>query len=121
MLYGAARPGCAYEHQGNDMKNILRLLALIPAFLLCANPAHADSYSDTVALFKNAGESATFFSTSYAYAVFPTIGEGGFIVGGAHGNGRVYVHGKYVGDTTMTQLSAGFQAGAKAYSEIIFF
>jgi lipid-binding SYLF domain-containing protein len=26
-----------------------------------------------------------------------------------------------VGDTSMTQLSAGFQAGGKAYSQIIFF
>jgi lipid-binding SYLF domain-containing protein len=53
--------------------------------------------------------------------VFPTIGEGGFIVGGAHGKGRVYVNNAYVGDTSMTQLSAGFQAGGKAFSQIIFF
>jgi lipid-binding SYLF domain-containing protein len=33
----------------------------------------------------------------------------------------VYVHGRYVGDTTMTQVSAGFQAGGKAFSQIIFF
>jgi lipid-binding SYLF domain-containing protein len=31
------------------------------------------------------------------------------------------VHGKHVGDTKMGQLSIGFQAGGKAYSEIIFF
>jgi lipid-binding SYLF domain-containing protein len=37
------------------------------------------------------------------------------------GKGRVYVHGRYVGDTTMGQLSVGFQAGGKAYSQIIFF
>jgi lipid-binding SYLF domain-containing protein len=53
--------------------------------------------------------------------VFPTIGEGGFILGAAHGKGRVYVNGLLVGDATMTQLSAGFQAGGKAYSQIIFF
>ena len=51
----------------------------------------------------------------------PTIGEGGFIVGGAHGTGRVYVGGTYVGDSSVTQLSVGFQAGGKAYSEIVFF
>ena len=43
------------------------------------------------------------------------------MVGGAHGDGRVYEKGKYVGDTTITQLSVGFQAGGQAYSEIIFF
>jgi len=83
--------------------------------------ACADNYADTITLFKNAGDSAEFFPKSYAYAVFPTVGEAGFIVGGAHGKGRVYVHDKLVGDTTMSQLSAGFQAGGKAYSQIIFF
>jgi lipid-binding SYLF domain-containing protein len=53
--------------------------------------------------------------------VFPTIGAGGLIVGGARGQGQVYVHDKVVGDAVMTQLSVGFQAGGKAYSEIIFF
>jgi len=103
------------------MRNITRLLGFAPLLLLAATVAHADKYSDTATLFRNAGDSAEFFRTSYAYAVFPTIGAGGFIVGGAHGTGRVYVKDKYVGDTTMTQLSAGFQAGGKAYSQIIFF
>ena len=72
-------------------------------------------------LFKNAGESSAFFSNSYAYAVFPTIGEGGFVLGAAHGRGHVYVHGVRVGSTTMNQISGGFQAGGKAFSQIIFF
>ena len=29
--------------------------------------------------------------------------------------------GQYVGDTSLTQLSVGFQAGGQAFSEIIFF
>jgi lipid-binding SYLF domain-containing protein len=53
--------------------------------------------------------------------VFPTVGEGGFIVGAALGRGRVYVNNQFVGTTTMTEVSAGFQAGGKAYSQIIFF
>jgi len=72
-------------------------------------------------LFKNAGESAAFFQNSYAYAVFPDIGEGGLIVGGAFGKGQVYLGGQVVGDTTMKQLSVGFQAGGQDYSQIIFF
>jgi lipid-binding SYLF domain-containing protein len=91
------------------------------AMLLAAGPALADKYSDTVDLFKNAGQSAAYFSKSYGYAVFPTIGKGGLGVGGAHGDGRVYEQGKYVGDTKMTQLSIGFQAGGQAFSEMIFF
>ena len=98
-----------------------RLFVVAPALLVSAGFAQADKYTDTTALFRNAGDSAAFFPKSYGYAVFPTIGEAGFIVGGAHGKGRVYVHGKLVGDTTMSQVSAGFQAGGKAYSQIIFF
>jgi lipid-binding SYLF domain-containing protein len=86
-----------------------------------SSAAWADDYSDTTALFKNAGQSAGFFSKSYGYAVFPTIGKGGLGVGAAHGKGRVYATGKHVGDTSMTQVSVGFQAGGQAYSEIIFF
>src|SRR6266478_8176406 len=98
-----------------------RLFCFAPLLLLAAGVAHADKYSDAIASFKNAGDSAGFFQTCYGYAVFPTVGEAGFILGGAHGKGRVYVQDKHVGDATMTQLSIGFQAGGKSYSQIIFF
>jgi lipid-binding SYLF domain-containing protein len=103
------------------MKISSRAFSLLPALLLIAGIAHADKYSDTIQLFRNAGESASFFHKSYAYAVFPTVGEAGFVVGGALGKGHVYVHGRLVGNTTMGQVSGGFQAGGKAYSQIIFF
>jgi lipid-binding SYLF domain-containing protein len=94
-------------------------LAMLAAAAAAA--ANGETYSDTISLFRNAGESAEFFKHSYGYAVFPNIGEGGFVVGGAYGKGRVYVHGHLVGDATVKQLSVGFQAGGKDYSEIIFF
>jgi lipid-binding SYLF domain-containing protein len=97
------------------------VLAIAAALCLVAAPAFADKYADTVSLFKNAGQSASFFGKSYGYAVFPTIGKAGLGIGGAHGEGRVYEQGKYVGDTKMTQLSIGWQAGAEGYSEMIFF
>jgi len=94
---------------------------LVGFLLLAGSVAWADEYSDTIATFKKAGESATFFGNSYGYAVFPTIGKGGLGIGAAHGSGRVYEQGKYVGDTSMTQVSIGLQAGGQAYSQIIFF
>jgi lipid-binding SYLF domain-containing protein len=97
-----------------------RLLAAC-AMLLATAAAHAESYPAAIEVFKRAGESRLFFDHCYAYAIFPTVGEGGFIVGAAVGKGRVYEHGHLVGDTTLTQISAGFQAGGKAYSQIIFF
>jgi lipid-binding SYLF domain-containing protein len=100
-------------------KFLLSMLAaamLLPTAAVVASP-----YTDTITLFKNAGESAGYFHNSYAYAVFPTIGKGGFVVGGAHGTGHVYERGKYIGTASMTQVSVGFQAGGQAYSQIVFF
>ncbi len=102
------------------MPRLVRFLAAL-TLLVSAGAAVADEFSDTADLFRNANESAAFFRNCYGYAIFPTIGEGGFIVAGAHGTGRVYVHGDYVGDTTVTQVSVGAQAGAQAYSQIVFF
>jgi len=91
------------------------------ALLFGVGIAHAEKYQDTTQLFKDARQSAEFFKKSYAYAVFPTVGQGGFGVGAAHGRGRVYSRGMHVGDTSVTQLSLGWQVGGQAYSEIIFF
>ena len=100
------------------MKRSLQVF-LAMAALVCAS-ALADDFDDTTALFKNAGQSASFFNNSYGYAVFPNIAKGGLGVGAAHGKGRVYQQGKYVGDTSMTQVSIGLQAGGQAYSQIVF-
>jgi lipid-binding SYLF domain-containing protein len=97
------------------------LLSLLAALLLPLGAAVAGPYSDTISLFKNAGESAGYFHDCYGYAVFPTIGKGGFVVGAAHGTGHVYAQGRYIGTASMTQVSVGFQAGGQAYSQIIFF
>jgi lipid-binding SYLF domain-containing protein len=83
--------------------------------------AAADNFDETIAMFKDAGQSATFFKDSYGYAVFPTVGKGGLVVGGGYGDGRVYRRGKYVGDTSLTELSIGLQAGGQAFSQIVFF
>ena len=93
-------------------------------FLLLALPfarVWADEYSDTIKVFRDAGESGSFFAKSYGYAVFPTIGKGGIGIGGAYGKGRVYAAGNHVGDTSVTQLSIGLQLGGQAYSQIVFF
>ncbi|MCW8928886.1 MAG: lipid-binding SYLF domain-containing protein [Gammaproteobacteria bacterium] len=78
--------------------------------------------NETLAHFANKDKSMdNFFKQAYGYAVFPTIGKAGFVVGGAHGEGVVYKQGVITGTTKMTQVSVGWQAGAEAYSEIIFF
>lgn len=104
--------------------NTQRLSLWFGALLtVCAATALAaeDKYEEARTVFENAGASGEYFANSYAYALFPTIGKGGFGIGGARGGGRVFQGGNHVGDTTMTQVTIGFQLGGQAYSMIIFF
>jgi lipid-binding SYLF domain-containing protein len=62
-----------------------------------------------------------FFDTSHGYAVFPSVGKAGFVVGGAHGNGLVYEQGTLIGEASLKQLNVGLQLGGQSYIQIIFF
>ncbi|WP_158976555.1 YSC84-related protein [Cellulophaga sp. L1A9] len=63
----------------------------------------------------------TFFEKSAGYVIFPNVGEGGFIIGGASGNGVLYQNGKAKGMADLKKLDVGFQAGGQSIIEIIFF
>ncbi len=61
------------------------------------------------------------FESAYAYAVFPKVGKGGFIVGGAGGKGLV-IHGTTtVGETSLSQVTIGAQIGGQVYAQYIMF
>jgi lipid-binding SYLF domain-containing protein len=78
--------------------------------------------AEAITNFKNADSSMlVFFRKAYGYAVFPTVGKAGIGIGGAHGKGKVYRKGKFIGLTSLTQITIGFQLGVQSYSEIIFF
>ncbi len=98
----------------------LSLMLLIGASN-AAIAAEADEYSKTVKLFKTDETVQTFAKNAYGYAVFPTIGKGGLVVGGSYGKGKVYRKGKVTGTSSMVEFSLGVQAGGQAISEIIFF
>ncbi len=99
---------------------MLRATLLTLVLSLVFSSAWADNYSDTKKMFVDAGLS-DMFNSAYGYALFPTIGKAGFIVGGAYGKGKVYEQGKYIGDTAMTQASIGFQLGGSGFSQVVFF
>ena len=63
----------------------------------------------------------SFFDNSAGAAVFPNVGKGGFIIGGASGNGVLYHAGKKVGMASLKEVSVGLQAGGQAIMEVIFF
>jgi lipid-binding SYLF domain-containing protein len=58
---------------------------------------------------------------SVGYAVFPEIGKGALIVGGATGNGVLYENGVPVGYVMLDEASIGLQAGGETFSELIVF
>jgi lipid-binding SYLF domain-containing protein len=62
-----------------------------------------------------------FFENAHGYAVFPSVGKGGFGIGGAHGKGIVFEQGSPIGRSTLSQVTIGLQMGGQVYSEIIFF
>jgi lipid-binding SYLF domain-containing protein len=103
------------------MKNLLKTTLVLLMVSLPLHVAWADEYSDTIKSFQEAGESGSYFTKSYGYAVFPSIGKAGIGIGGAHGTGKVYKQGKPIGEATMNQLTVGFQLGGQVYSQMIFF
>ena len=103
------------------MRIITPAAILLTLFLsLVCSTAWADQYTDTKKMFEDAGAS-NMFTSAYGYALFPTIGKAGFVVGGAYGKGRVYEQGTYIGDTAMSQASIGFQLGGAGFSQVVFF
>ena len=99
--------------------------ALFSLLLLLSPIAFAEDgvedYSSTISVFKESPQAQPYFAKAYGYAIFPTVGKGGFVVGAAHGKGQVYRGGQVTGKTTLTHLSIGFQAGGQAFSQVIFF
>jgi lipid-binding SYLF domain-containing protein len=107
------------------MKRIKYVL-ILSIILLIGNSSISFSdeeyeYSNTTNIFKESNVSSKFFNNCYGYAVFPSIGKGGFIFGGSYGNGKVYGGGEFTGRVTVIEGSIGFQLGGKKFSEIIFF
>jgi lipid-binding SYLF domain-containing protein len=110
------------DSKERNMKHILSIAAVLAVVLLATlNLAVADEFSDTVEVFSKAEAVEPFIKSAYGYAVFPTIGKGGLGIGGAYGKGRVFKGGTATGETSLTKVTIGFQAGGQAFSEIIFF
>ena len=70
--------------------------------------AEVEDYSRTISIFKDSPAVAKFFSNAYGYAVFPTIGKAGWVVGGSYGKGQVYHGGKVTGKTSVVEGTIGF-------------
>ena len=107
----------------------MRCLLLVNLLLLTAcgwNPDKPDQQRqealETIAAFKKKDPAIkSFFDSAYGYAVFPSVGKGGWVIGGAYGTGKVFRQGQIIGSTSIVQGTIGFQLGGQVYSEIVFF
>lgn len=80
-----------------------------------------ESNESKAAFIKSDAGLANLFKTAYAYVIFPNIGKGALIVGGAGGKGTAFQNGAAVGKAKVVQVTVGAQAGGQAYREVIFF
>jgi lipid-binding SYLF domain-containing protein len=64
---------------------------------------------------------AKWFDTAYAFAVYPKVGKGGIGIGGAYGKGLVIRGDTTIGNTSLSQVTIGFQLGGQVYSQFIMF
>lgn len=62
-----------------------------------------------------------YFDSAAGYAIFPNVGKGAYIIGGASGNGVVYDNGMVVGYANLKQVDIGLQLGGKAFVEVLYF
>ena len=101
--------------------SLLIVMMVVILILASSNLAQADKFSDTMSVFKKSKAVHPFIKSAYGYAVFPTVGKGGFVIGGAYGKGQVYRGGKVTGEVKLFKATIGFQLGGQAFSEVIFF
>ena len=99
----------------------MKKIFLTIVILMFSHSILADDNTTAIANFKKSAQVKRFFDNAYGYAIFPTIGKGGFGIGGSYGEGSVFKQGKKTGTTKMAQVTIGFQLGGQAFSEVIFF
>ncbi len=111
------------------MKNLTSLFALVlfaSAMRLPAAEANLEAMKKSVAeaikVFKKADSSLeSCLQKAAGYAVFPEVGKGGLVFGGARGHGLVYEQGKLIGKVTLTQATFGAQIGGQVFRELVCF
>ena len=101
--------------------NLIALAIILTNFCVASYASEIKDYSNTIEIYKQFPQVTPFFENAYGYAVFPAIGKGAFIIGGAYGKGQVYQNGKVTGHAKLVNVSIGWQAGGQAYSQMVFF
>jgi lipid-binding SYLF domain-containing protein len=100
---------------------IILLVSSVAAQTEKDNKLIEDAKTAKQTLLKTDSTLERFFKESAGFVIFPNVGKGGFIIGGASGNGVVYEGGDAIGMADLKKLNIGLQAGGQAIIEVIFF
>ena len=100
---------------------VLLALTCVPAIAADKTSLISDARATVQTFEQKDPRVGKFVSGAAGYAGGATIAKGGFIVGGAGGDGVLFVGGQPTGKANMGQASVGAQLGGQTYSEIIFF
>lgn len=73
------------------------------------------------AFIQNNPNVAELFNNSAGYVIFPNVGKGAYILGGAAGNGVLFEDGGVQGFAELRQIDVGLQIGGQAYRQAIIF
>lgn len=111
------------------VKNTLRLNLLVLLLVLAScGPGKktgedlvTDAQQEKAMIERQHPMMADYFDSATGYAIFPNVGKGAYIIGGASGNGAVYQNGALIGYADLKQVDIGLQLGGKAFVEVIFF
>lgn len=109
--------------------NLYKLVMLFTVLLLAScgsakktgDDLVADAREERTTIEREYPAMANYFNDSAGYAIFPNVGKGAYIIGGASGNGAVYENGNLVGYADLKQVDVGLQLGGKAFVEVLFF
>jgi len=102
--------------------SIISVILILFSVVAFGQKNSVEDANNTIAKFKKEDPGISkFFNSAYGFAVFPAIGKGGLVVGGAGGKGTVYKGGSPVADVKMSQVTVGAQIGGQKYGEVIFF
>jgi len=80
-----------------------------------------DAKDSKMAFMDNSANMSDLFDTAVGYVIFPNVGKGAYILGGAAGNGVLYENGSVQGFAEMRQVDIGLQIGGQAYRQAILF
>lgn len=94
-----------------------------PARVQAATAAEIDAKADNAlnSLYKSNEGARALADRAKGVLIFPSIIKGGFILGGAYGEGALRVGGKTVGYYNSVAASYGLQIGAQSFSYALFF